>query len=111
TVYNDLKSTENITVIHNDYSYYKEEFVGKTVGNYTLFLGSPFSDLDKMSTEDYLDLLYKIQQKYNDLKIIYIPHRYEEDQTLKKIESLGYIVKKLNTSIEYELLTEVLSIP
>ena len=110
TVYKELKPVQEINVIHHGYICFEKELINKKVSNDAVFLGSPYVDLQLMKEEDYLNLMRIIRKKFNN-KIWYIPHRTETEEILKKIRNIGYTIKRLNTSIEYEILINRFEIP
>jgi hypothetical protein len=63
--------------------------------NQAYFFGSKFSESKDMSLENELDVLTRFSSLYSDLEISYIPHRDETEIKLKKIERLGFHIKRL----------------
>lgn len=64
---------------YNDFSYLKNFFEKKPVGDYIVLLGSNFVESNQMSFYDYNSHIRGIKKKFNSKKIIYIPHRREQE--------------------------------
>lgn len=84
-----IKYSEN--QINNDVSFNKNEF---------LFLGSKLSEMQHVKEVDYLGFLQRIIKTYVNKTFIYVPHRGESKEKLKKIESLGFEIKNLGEPFE-----------
>lgn len=84
--YFDLELSERI-IVKNNFSYFKENYLGhlkKT--NDIYFLGQPFYILD--SLDIYIRFITSIIKKYPKRKIIYMPHRAETKDQIKRIKEL-----------------------
>ena len=55
------------------------------------FLGMKLNEIGIVSEETYVKFIEKISKKYKKQKIIYIVHRGESENKLKKIQSIGNI--------------------
>ena len=65
-----------------------------------IFLGTSLVETKLMTHKNYIKLLTAIKKIFTQKKVIYFPHRKEEDLILSEIEALGYIVRKTNEPFE-----------
>lgn len=84
-----------------------EKYTEKKIDNETrfnpdqmVFLGSKLSEVGYVEESDYIDFLNKMVSKYENMKLIYIPHRAESKNKLEKIKSLGFKVNLLGIPFE-----------
>lgn len=110
TVYEELGTTEKYKIILNKYDFIKEIDNHFKRERYKLFLGAPLPERNVMKEEDYLKYIYKYKSKISE-KMVYVPHRNEGSDKLKKISDMGIDIIKLNTAIEFELLIGTLPLP
>jgi hypothetical protein len=59
-----------------------------------LFLGMKLSEIGIITEDEYIELLKKISNQYIDKKIIYVTHRGESQEKLKKIAEIANITIK-----------------
>jgi hypothetical protein len=69
--------------------------------NEVWFLGTSIVECGLLKQDDYITLLKGVKKNYENQIIIYLPHRNESDAKLSVIESLGFVVKTLESPFEY----------
>lgn len=66
-----------------------------------IFLGSPFSENDLMTREEYLDILcFAKGNLFKSADLVYIPHRMEDREKLWEIKALGFSVLEISVPVE-----------
>jgi hypothetical protein len=70
------------------------------INDEVIFLGSCLVEANIMKYENYMTLLTTIKEIFKQKKIFYFPHRREDELNFKKIEALGYIIKKIDEPFE-----------
>jgi hypothetical protein len=70
------------------------------INDEVIFLGSCLVEGNTMKYENYMTLLTIIKEIYKQKKILYFPHRREDELNFKKIEALGYIMHKIDEPFE-----------
>lgn len=64
------------------------------------FFGSKLSEARNIHLKDELYILSKVPELYLNYKLIYIPHRDENNDKLNSISKLGFEIKSLNKPAE-----------
>lgn len=102
TIYSEFIDSQNI--LHNKYAYAKQKFASQVELNFDYIVGTTLVELDLVNECDYFDALKKVIEDRN--KTIYLPHRYESQEKLNKIErQLGCKIEFKNLPLEIEFLT------
>lgn len=70
------------------------------VNNEVMFLGSCLIEGKLMKYENYMTILSSVKKIFKQDKIFYFPHRRETELELRNIESLGFIINKLDEPFE-----------
>lgn len=100
TIYR-LKSIDKQNIFFNDFGWIKKQIKEKYENDNILFLGSKLNESGIISEEYYLELLKKISNYFVNKSILYIPHRGEEPNKLKKISMMENVtVKELKYPVE-----------
>lgn len=101
----DISSYKNITVIKNEYKHLKSFLKEKKYENIVYFLGAPLVEKKILQNKEvYFSYLKKINNYYQGLKVVYVPHRAEDNEKLMEIETkLNITIKKIDTPIEHYL--------
>ena len=86
----------------NTYEALKIRLGSKEQSDEVFFLGNNVAELDIMGEEKYLSALEKVVSFYKGKKVIYFPHRRENDMKLKKIEN-NYPVEVRRVSAPFEV--------
>lgn len=101
----DLKNYKlGNTIIHNDYRAFKQKILNLPRSKEVFFIGSNLIDtyMDKGFFENNMQ---KIINYYQDLKLTYILHRYEDNEYLQNLgERFGFKVIRFSTILEAALL-------
>ena len=103
--YFNLKPLPHVSVEHNSLSWFKKEHTsGSTVDNAVYFLGLPHEDGE--NHQEYAKILDKFIQS-QELKVIYVPHRYEKiRESLKSVfNRFDVEVRQLGMPVEMYFLT------
>ncbi|UFT98883.1 glycosyltransferase family 52 [Radiobacillus kanasensis] len=105
TVY-DLPSSENLLVTKNNYLYMKSISSEREKLQEVWLLGSPLVEKGILeSAEVYIDCLSKIKKHYSEVKkIVYVPHRAENEEWIKVYDKLGFEILRPDASIELYLM-------
>ena len=113
----NLKALSKQVNVKNNYSTLNSllDQNNDTTPKVSIFIGSKLNEVNIISEEYYIELIKRIAHKHNDYKIIYIPHRGEDQEKLVKIASIPNIeLKKISYPIEllpiYENIKPVLII-
>lgn len=67
-----------------------------------LLLGSSASEVNVMSESNYLLLVNSVRQRFSNSILSYYPHRFENENKLKQIQQLGFIIQE--NKVPFELL-------
>jgi len=103
TIYN-VVAGERDPIVENKFDYVRSRLDSLDTTDDVFFLGSPLSETGIIGQRRYFDYLIKIKKYYCDNKIIYVAHRRESKEKLKKIENeLALDVVQYNYPIEYQL--------
>ena len=97
TMFN-LKPLRKQFVYINNFEYLKSQLKDLNYSNEVIFVGSKLSELNIVSEREYLDVLLILLNKYKNL--VYIPHREESLEKLKKISNMGIKIEKTDLPIE-----------
>jgi len=65
-----------------------------------IFIGSSIVEVGLMKEKKYTELLIRVRKNHADKKWLYYAHRKENSIKLKKIESLGFEIVRLNIPFE-----------
>jgi len=99
-----LDLSEQDELIYNDYRCLNNNRKSLERTNDVYFLGTPFSEVGIMSEGDYLRQLNMVREKYVNQVFVYISHRRENSDKLKKIKNdMGVEVVAFDYPIEYQL--------
>lgn len=101
----NLKSYSLVNqIIENDYSYFRKSINNLPINKEIFFIGSNL--IDNYIEKEYFEKIVKNTIKYFDnYKIIYIPHRYEDIEYLQKLSiKYGFELKKFSTILELAIL-------
>lgn len=99
TLYSDLET--NHPIFLNDYKMFKQRVNFLEIRkNSCLIIGSNLIGTYLNCENSYLDILKILKEKYNNLELWYAPHRYISEETLKKIEQIGYLIFKYDCILE-----------
>jgi len=99
----DLVLITNQISIKNNYKHLNSKFIKNRIKNenIVLFIGSALYTYQIVTEEYYLRLISNISNRYNEKRIIYIPHRSEKSSMLVRINEFNNIeVKRLEYPIE-----------
>ena len=98
----DLKVKKNQTIFKNDYNLIRNlKFNNKKSIPLSCFLGSPLSEKNIMDEQAYINILKRYLEKYSlNRKLIYLPHRFENEIKLKRVSDLGYTVMRTKYPVE-----------
>ncbi len=101
----DLKPHDDQKIVKNKFSTLRKlasEDV-KICSNDVYFLGGDYLEKNYVSENYYLETLKKIRQYYGDNKIIYIPHRGEDEKNILKIMQIdGFAIERFSNIAEVE---------
>lgn len=104
TVYN-LPSENRVKVHKNEYYYHKSINKQKLVEGKIYFLGAPLSEKKVIkSNEEYFNYLLLIKESLPKLPIVYVPHRAEESDKIRKIKELGFNIEQNHTCVEHMMI-------
>ncbi|HFU75314.1 MAG TPA: hypothetical protein ENK91_09050 [Bacteroidetes bacterium] len=96
---------KNEKVINNNHSFFKKYINTKIIEDKVYFIGQPLVDLKIMSEENFKKELLKVILFYSKKRFIYILHRKEDGERIKKISNeFNFEYKKFNNVIEIEML-------
>jgi len=96
---------KNEKIIKNNYNFFKKHIGSKTVEHSVYFIGQPIVELGVMSKEHYKKELTKIMNFYKGKKFIYILHRREKIENVKKLSmELNFDYKEFDNLIELEMI-------
>ncbi|NOQ90418.1 MAG: hypothetical protein GQ549_05685 [Gammaproteobacteria bacterium] len=100
----DIAVANNDQLVRNSFKKIKSDINERGLTDDIYFVGSPISESNFVSEQTYLDQLKKIKEYYCGKNLIYIAHRREHPEKLKKISQL----LQINTiifeyPIEYQL--------
>lgn len=99
TLYSGLET--NHQVCHNDYRMFKQKVASLEVHqNSCLIIGSNLVGTYLENESCYLEILERLKFKEKDLELWYAPHRYMPEETVKKIEQMGYLIFKYDCILE-----------
>lgn len=104
-IFYTIYDIENEHIIKNSYSFFKAQISNKKVKKSIYFIGQPLVELGMVSDDTYKNEIKKIIHFYGDKKFIYILHRRENIENIKKISSqLNFEYKEFNNLIELEMI-------
>jgi hypothetical protein len=96
---------ENEKIIKNNYTFFKKQIGSKKIENSIYFIGQPLVELGIMSKENHKKELNKIIDFYKAKEFIYILHRREEVENVKKLSiELNFKYKEFDSLIELEMI-------
>ena len=96
---------QNEKIIKNNYSFFKKNISDKQIDNSIYFISQPLVELEIISEENHRKLLSKIINFYKRKKFIYIMHRREDIEHVKKLSNeLNFEYKILENLIELEMI-------
>ena len=96
---------ENEKVIKNRYSFFKKYIKDKEVENSVYFIGQPLIEANIISEDIYKNELSKVINFYGNKKFIYILHRREDENRVKKLSiELNFKYKIFENLIELEMI-------
>lgn len=99
----ELKEKKNQTIFKNDYKLIKNLKTNIKTESIALscFLGSPLSEKNIMGEQEYIKILERYLEKFKlNHKLIYLPHRFENEIKLKRISDLGYTIMRTKYPVE-----------
>jgi hypothetical protein len=107
-----LGSTSEIPVITNTYDVIRKNINTQQHAEYVYFLGQSLSEIGAMEEDIYLKYLKEIVRWFLPKKVIYIPHRGDAQEKLKRIQTeIGLTVRNLDMPIEYKLCSTTEPLP
>lgn len=68
------------------------------------YIGAKYVEANLMQENIYIDLIEKINNRFKNQKLIYIPHRGEKESKLIRIKHLGIDIEYFNNIVEIEFL-------
>jgi hypothetical protein len=68
------------------------------------YIGAKYVEANLMQEDIYLDLIEKIKEKFSNQKLIYVPHRGENELKLARIKLLGIDIEYFKNIVEIEFL-------
>ena len=96
---------ENEKVIKNRYSFFKKYIKDKKVENAVYFIGQPLIEANIISEDIYKNELSKVINFYDNKKFVYILHRREDENRVKKLSiELNFKYKIFENLIELEMI-------
>lgn len=97
-------------IIHNDYHVFKEKVLALPRVKEVFFIGSNLIDT-YMDKEFFEESMKKVMEYYRDLKVIYVLHRYEDNEYMESLgNKLGFEVIRFPIILEMAM-TEYGKIP
>ena len=108
---NNIEICSNDRLIVNDLSHVKFAFSQNDSVDSYIFIGSPFVSYHMMTLESYIKLLKRSFAKYTDKKIIYYPHRAEQDNELFAIREMFDNIEVISSLIPFEMYLLINSYP
>ena len=99
----DLKVKKNQTIFKNDYNLIRNlKFNNKKIYPFVLLFGIPSVRKKILWNEQaYINILKRYLEKYSlNRKLIYLPHRFENEIKLKRVSDLGYTVMRTKYPVE-----------
>lgn len=99
TLYSDLETHHQI--YENDYRVFKQKVACLDIRPKScLIIGSNLVRTYVGNENYYLEILERLKSKEKDLELWYAPHRYMQEETVKKIEQMGYLIFKYDCILE-----------
>jgi hypothetical protein len=101
----NLKPHNHQTIVNHEFAALRKLAHNsvKTCSDDIYFLGGDYIEAEYVSEIYYFNRLTKIKQYYANNNVIYIPHRGEDDRTLRKIEQIdGFKVERFSNIVEAE---------
>jgi len=96
---------KNEKVIKNDFNFFKKYIGNKNIEESVYFIGQPLVELGILNKENHKKELVKIINFYRGKKFIYILHRREEPNNIKKLsKELNFEYKEFDNLIELEMI-------
>jgi len=103
TMYN-ISVANNDQLVRNNFKKIKSDISDHGLTDNIYFVGSPISESNFVSEQTYLDQLKKVKEYYCGKNLIYIAHRREYPEKLKKIsQALQINTILFEYPIEYQL--------
>lgn len=105
TVYKDIKPPKTDKVVVNNFDVLSKKLTGFDAKDEVWFIGTCYHEFDFVKAKDYFSLLAQVRSHFSGHNLRYFPHRYESDETLKKVQELGFEVTQADMSIETLIVT------
>lgn len=103
TIYN-IEAGANDSIVKNDFDYIRSRLDLLETTDEIYFLGSPLSEVGILAQDEYFEYLKRVKDYYKDNKIVYIVHRRESWDKLKRLErELDFHIELFDYPIEYQL--------
>jgi len=99
--YFKLKYDNRFKVVKNNLTYFKKRLSKNTKNEENIiFLGQPFVETGYITKEEYIKCLKATKKLYKN-KIIYIPHRFEEENDeLNNLIDNNFLIKNIDIPVE-----------
>ncbi len=100
TAYYDIlksKLTGNTSLLKNNYQYLKSKTCSKSINSTIYFIGAPLVEEGFLSSNEYIDKIKSIYQKYN---FVYVPHPRESSENICFVSTIADV---LSIDIPFEI--------
>lgn len=99
----DLSPFKNQNIYKNNFEELRKKISFKTSKNEVLILGSKLSEISIIDEDYYIELIKKISTYFQDKELIYIPHREENRNKIKRIkkEIQNIKIKNIDYPVEF----------
>lgn len=91
-------------ISNHDFSYLKGMIDKCEHGEQVWFYGGKYVESEIFSRDVYVDILQRVRDYFADNEIIYIAHRGENEDNLKKYKEMGFIVRVPKWPSEIDLI-------
>ena len=100
TIYDDITPPKADTVQANHFARLRQSLKGFKQAQEVWFLGTCYVEHNYAYADKYLEIMRAVKAQFSGKTLYYFPHRYESDENLKNIATLGFTIKRPNMAIE-----------
>lgn len=96
----DFEPPRQDAVVTHDYAHFRHTYPKLEPSQEVWFLGANHIENNFTSKEKYFALLQRVREFYRSEKVVYLPHRGEDQAKLEEVARLGFEVSSFDLPIE-----------